>query len=460
MTQTPPSDVHTRSQAHLWLPFTQMKDYDTAPLVITHGEGVKLYDTTGRAYYDAFSSVWLNVHGHRKHALDQAIVQQLSKVAHTTSLGMTHDVAVHLAAKLVSLAPSGLTRVFYSDSGATSVEVALKMAFQYWQNVGRPEKNTFVTMEGNYHGDTLGAVSVGNIERFHALYRPLLFPCLRVPFPDAYRHPSGDPHVCAADCIATIENTFVQHGYQIAALIVEPLVQGASGMRLMPPGFLRDVARLCKQYEVLLICDEVATGFGRTGTLFACEQEGISPDLMTVAKGLTGGYLPVAATLTTSRIYDAFYDDYDAGKTLFHGHSYTGNPLGCAVALANLRLFEEENILAHVQSSAQVVHETLATWHPIAAIGDIRQRGLMVGIELVENRNTKKPYPSARRMGYHATQRMRELGLLTRPLGDTIVFMPPLASTHDELCEMLHIIRQAIEDVTQPPYSSFVANKA
>lgn len=452
--QTHHQELVEQSMTHLWLPFTQMKDYVQHPLVITHGEGVRLYDTLGNAYYDAFSSVWLNVHGHRKKQLDDAIVAQLGSIAHATLLGMANEPAVRLAKKICALAPKGLTRVYYSDSGAEAIEIALKIAFQYWYNIGQTNKKTFVSMEGNYHGDTIGSVSVGHIDRFHLLYRPLLFSSIRAPFPDVYRHPSHDAVTCRDECLAQLESIFAEKHHEIAAMVVEALVQGASGMRIMPAGFLRSIRELCTQYNILLICDEVATGFGRTGTMFACEQENVTPDLLAIAKGLTGGYLPVAATLTTERLYEAFYAEYTEGKTLFHGHSYTGNALGCAVALANLQLFEQENVLHHTQQMSLIVAKRLQSFWTLPAVGDIRQKGLMVGIELVADRHTKRPYAPEQRIGYRATLRMRELGLLTRPLGDTIVFMPPLASTEEQLIAMLDIIYTAIEDVTSQPVAS------
>ncbi|WP_051541140.1 adenosylmethionine--8-amino-7-oxononanoate transaminase [Caldalkalibacillus mannanilyticus] len=432
----------------MWLPFTQMKDYNQNPLIIESAEGIKVKDTEGKEYYDGFSSVWLNPHGHRKAELDQAIRQQLEMIAHSTLLGMTNIPATELAEKLVHLTPEGLTRVFYSDSGATSVEIALKMAFQYWYNKGNRSKKKFVTMKNGYHGDTIGAVSVGALDIFHKVYQPLLFDSFKVPYPYPYRHPSGDPETCREECLAELQQVLEQHHEEIAALIVEPMIQGAGGMIVMPSGFLKGVERLCRQYNVLFITDEVATGFGRTGEMFAVNHEGVIPDIMTMGKMLTGGYLPVAATVTTEEIYQAFYADYTELKTFFHGHSYTGNQLGCAVALANLELYEKEKLIPQVQEKSTFVSTLLEEFQQLEHIGNIRQIGLMVGLELVQNKESKEPFEWAKRMGYHTSLKMRELGMLTRPMGDTLVFMPPLASTESELEAMLAIMKQAIQQVT------------
>ncbi|MFC7750527.1 adenosylmethionine--8-amino-7-oxononanoate transaminase [Paenibacillus thermoaerophilus] len=436
-------------KAFLWHPFTQMKDYNNSdPLIIERGEGVKLYDVQGRGYYDGFSSVWLNVHGHNVPELNEAIVAQLGRVAHSTLLGMANVPAVELAAKLAAIAPEGLNKVFYSDSGATGVEIALKMAFQYWHNRGQIGKRSFITMNEAYHGDTIGAVSVGAIPLYHEVFRPLLFPSHTVPYPFPYRHPGG-AEGAVETTLSELRKLLEAKAGEIAALIVEPIVQGASGIVVMPEGCLREIAALCRQYDVLLIADEVATGFGRTGRMFACNHEDVSPDLMVVGKGLTGGYLPVAATLATDEIYDAFYADYEERKTFFHGHSYTGNPLGCAVALASLKLMEERRLVESVEAKAALVARKLAPLADWPHVGDIRQKGLIVGIELVRNKATKEPYDWAERIGVRASQRARELGMLTRPLGNVCVFIPPLASTETELDEMTDILAQAIRDVTE-----------
>jgi lysine--8-amino-7-oxononanoate aminotransferase len=435
------------SKNYLWLPFTQMKDYDRDPLIIESGQGIMLKDTEGKTYYDGFSSVWLNVHGHRKQELDEAIRRQLDKIAHSTLLGMTNVPATELAERLAAITPQGLQRAFYSDSGAEAVEIALKIAYQYWQNLGDHKKRKFVTMRNGYHGDTVGAISVGSIDLFHKVYQPLLFDSYRVTFPYVYRHPSGDPDVCREESLQELEQLLAEKHEDISAVIVESMVQGAGGMIIMPPGFYSGVEKLCRKYNVLLISDEVATGFGRTGKMFACEHEGVTPDIMTIGKGITGGYLPIAATMTTERIFQAFYADYTELKTMFHGHSYTGNQLGCAVALENLRLFAEDQIVENVQRKSRVIAEALSAFHELAHVGDIRQIGFMAGIELVADKHTKEPFPWESRTGYEVTLKMRELGMLSRPMGDVIVFMPPLASSESELLEMIAIMKKAIRSL-------------
>ncbi|MDA1477165.1 adenosylmethionine--8-amino-7-oxononanoate transaminase [Bacillus changyiensis] len=437
-----------KSKKHLWLPFTQMKDYDKDPLMIESGTGIKLKDINGKEYYDGFSSVWLNVHGHRKKELDEAIQKQLGKIAHSTLLGMTNVPATELAETLVDISPEQLTRVFYSDSGAEAMEIALKMAFQYWKNKGKPEKEKFIAMQNGYHGDTIGAVSVGSIELFHHVYGPLMFDSFKARVPYVYRSESGDADKCRDECLAELEQLLSEHHSEIAALSIESMVQGASGMITMPEGFLAGVRQLCTQYDVLMIVDEVATGFGRTGKMFACEHENVQPDLMAAGKGLTGGYLPIAITLATEDIYQAFYDDYQTLKTFFHGHSYTGNQLGCAVAIENLRLFQSENIVEQVAAKSKVLHELLHELTSLSHVGDIRQLGFMCGIELVQSKESKLAYPPEQRVGYQVSLKMRELGMLTRPLGDVVAFLPPLCSTTDELGAMVAIMKEAIDEVT------------
>lgn len=441
-------DLIEKSKKYLWLPFTQMKDYDENPFIIESGNGIKVKDIEGKEYYDGFSALWLNVHGHRKQELDAAIKKQLNKIAHSTLLGMTNVPATELAEKLIEITPEKLTRVFYSDSGAEAMEIALKMAFQYWMNMGRREKQKFIAMQNGYHGDTIGAVSVGSIDLYHQVYGPLMFESFKAPIPNVYHSKSGDPVQCRDECLEILEQLLIERNQEIAALTIESMVQGAGGMIVMPEGFLAGVRKLCTKYDVLMIVDEVAAGFGRTGKMFACEHEGVQPDLMAVGKGITGGYLPIAATLTTEEIYMAFYDDYEKLKTLFHGHSYTGNQLGCAVAIENLRLFESENIVEQVAKKAEYLQILLQELQSIPHVGDIRQLGFMCGIELVHSKETKEPFAAHKRVGYQVTLKMRELGMLTRPLGDVIVFFPPLVSTQEELKAMVMIMKEAIIEVT------------
>jgi len=442
------AELLEQNRRFLWNPFTQMKDYlADAPVVIERGEGVKLVDVNGVEYYDGNSSLWLNVHGHNRPELNEAIVAQLEKVAHSTLLGMANVPALELAERLVELTPSRVAKVFFSDSGATAVEIGLKVAFAYWRRVGRPEKKVFVAFDNGYHGDTVGAMSVGGIDLFHAEFGPLLFPCERVSFPHPYRYP-GTEEECARASLAEVEALFESDARRIACLVVEPLVQAAAGMRTMPAGFLAELERLCREHDVLLFADEVATGFGRTGAMFACEHEGVEPDLMSLGKGLTGGYLPVAATLVSDAVYDAFYGDFAEQKALFHGHSFTGNQLGCAVALASLDLFERDGLVGRVQESSRLLERRLRAVSELPHVGDVRQRGLMVGIELVSERSSKEPFDWRERTGQRVCQRARELGMLTRPLGDVVVLMPPLVTERHDLEAMVGILELAILDVT------------
>ncbi|WP_289140574.1 adenosylmethionine--8-amino-7-oxononanoate transaminase [uncultured Brevibacillus sp.] len=441
------NELAAKNKQYLWHPFTQMKDYVAEePLIITRGEGIKLFDVNGRAYYDGFSSVWLNVHGHNVSELNEAISEQLGQVAHSTLLGMANVPSILLAEQLVRIAPRGLTKVFYSDNGATAVEISLKMAFQYWQNRGIAGKHSFITMNNAYHGDTIGATSVGAIPLYHQVYKPLLFSPHVIPYPYPYR--DGGESAAVENTLEHLERLLSERGHEVAAMIVEPVVQGAGGMIIMPDGCLKKIAALLQAYDVLLIADEVATGFGRTGKMFACEHDEVVPDIMAVAKGITGGYLPVAATLVKEKIYNAFYADYEQQKTFFHGHSFTGNPLGCAVALANLRLMEERGLIAEVAAKADVLQGILSPLEDQPHVGEIRSKGLMAGIELVRDKETKEPYLWKERIGVRVCQLAREKGLLTRPLGNVIVLIPPLVSTNEELSEMVQILSGAIWEVT------------
>lgn len=449
-----PQQLLEKSKKYMWLPFTQMSDYERDPLIIESGEGVVVKDIYGKEYLDGNSSLWLNVHGHRKAEIDEAIRKQLESIAHSTLLGAANVPSVLLAERLINIAPEGLTRVFYSDSGATAVEIAVKMAYQYWQNKGRSEKTKFVTLSNGYHGDTVGTMSVGSIDLYHKVYTSLLFDALVVPFPAVYRHPTGDAQTVCNESLQSLRELFEKRHSEIAGLTLEPLIQGAGGMNTMPRGYLKGVESLCREFDILLIADEVATGFGRTGKMFAVEHEGVRPDLMTVAKGLTGGYLPVAATLATEQVYDAFYGEYEEMKTFFHGHSYTGNQLGCAAALANLDIFERERLVEQASDKAKLLSELLHDLGELDHVGDIRQCGLICGIELVQDQKTKAPFPFKWRVGYRSTLKMRELGMLTRPLGDIIVFMPPLAATEEQLGEMVRILKEGIVWATTFQYGA------
>jgi adenosylmethionine---8-amino-7-oxononanoate aminotransferase len=412
----------------LWHPFTQQRGWEREePLIVQRAEGTDLIDTEGRRYIDGVSSLWCNVHGHRHPRIDEAVKAQLETVAHSTMLGLSHPPAIRLARRLVELAPPGLTRVFYSDSGSTATEIALKMAFQYWQQRGgeHRRRTRFISLRDAYHGDTIGSVSVGGIDLFHATYRPLLF--------DTLKAEPGDP--------SHMELLFDEHEGEIAAVIMEPLVQGAAGMIVHPEGYLREVRELCNRHDVLLVCDEVAVGFGRTGRMFACEHEGVTPDLLCVAKGITGGYLPLAATLANERIYEGFLGEHEDFRTFFHGHTYTGNPLACAAALATLDVFEEERTLERLQPKIELLGRLLEPVAELPMVSDVRRRGFMVGIELAG-------YPLDARMGHRVTLEARSRGAIVRPLGDVVVLMPPLAISEQDLERLVVIVWESIVAAT------------
>jgi len=436
---------------YLWHPFTQMRDYlDEKPLIVQRGEESFLIDIYGNRYIDGISSLWVNLHGHRREEIDQAIINQVKEISHSTLLGLSNVPAITLAKKLVDITPVSLSKVFYSDDGSTAIESALKMSFQYWQQKSSPqkEKTKFISLTQAYHGDTLGAVSVGGIDTFHTLYKPLLFPAYRVPSPYCYRCSLGRTYPgCQLDCVNQVEDVMREHHQEVAALVIEPLVQGAAGMIVSPPGYLKEIRRLCSQYNILLIADEVAVGFGRTGTMFACEQEGVLPDLMTVAKGISGGYLPLAATLTSEEIYSAFLGEYQELKTFFHGHSYTGNPLACSAALASLEIFEKDHTLEKLKGKIRFLEKSLKHFLNLPQVGQVRQKGFMVGIELVKDREGKECYPMEEKVGIKVILEARKRGLVIRPLGDVIVIMPPLSISYEHLKKLVEIVFYSIEKV-------------
>ena len=419
-------DLASADRAFLWHPFTQQRGWEQEDsLIVERAEGTDLIDTHGRRYIDGVSSLWCNVHGHGHPRIDAALRDQLDRVAHSTMLGLSHPPAIELARRLVEIAPPGLQRVFYSDSGSTAAEIALKMAFQYWQQRGEPERTRFIALRDAYHGDTIGSVSVGGIELFHSLYRPLLF--------GTHKAEPGD--------LDQMERLLTEHAGEVAAVIMEPLVQGAAGMLVHPDGYLREVRELCDRHDVLLILDEVATGFGRTGTMFACEQEGVAPDLMCLAKGITGGYLPLAATLATERIYEGFLGEFEELRTFFHGHTYTGNPLACAGALASLDVFEEERTLERLRPKIALLAELLEPLASHPAVTEIRRCGFMTGIEL-------GGYPLELRMGHRVTLEARSRGAIIRPLGDVVILMPPLSISEDDLRRLVDVTAEAIDAAT------------
>lgn len=436
----------------LWHPFTRMAGWlESDPVIIDAAEGHYLIDTAGRRYLDGVSSLWVNLFGHRRPELDRAVRDQLDRVAHSTLLGLGSTPAVALAAELVRRSYDPLSRVFYSDNGSTAVEVALKIAYQYWQIRGPRTKTRFLALEDAYHGDTLGSVSVGGIDLFHRIFHGLIFNVERVPTPYWYRDGAGDdPEGCRDRCLAALETTLENHHAELAALVIEPLVQGAAGIIVHPEGYLREVVRLCREHQVLVIFDEVAVGFGRTGTLFAGEQEGVAPDLLALAKGISGGYLPLAATLTTEEIFTTFADCPDELGTFFHGHSYTGNALACAAGLASLELFDSLDLLTRLPGRAALLAELLEKHvAPLEHCGQIRQKGLMVGIELVEDRASRRPYAAEALVGARVCQRVRDLGVMLRPLGSVIVLIPPLTLSDAELELLVTSAARGIREITQ-----------
>lgn len=435
-----PDQLRLLDKKYLWHPFTQMRDWEEEnPLIIEKGEGNYLYDIDGKKYLDGISSLWVTVHGHRKKEIDEAIKDQVDRVSHSTLLGLSNVPATLLAEKLVNITPAGLNKVFYSDSGSTAAEIAIKIAFQYWQQKkGSPEEETawkkkksFLTFKNAYHGDTIGSVSVGGIDLFHEIYHPLLFDSLKADFDSVF-------------------SILKEKSSEIAAVVLEPLMQGAAGMLMQPPGFLKKLRRACDDANVLLIFDEVATGFGRTGKLFACDHEKVSPDMICIAKGITGGYLPLAATLTSDEIYQAFHADYKELKTFFHGHTYTGNPLACAAALANLEIFEKEKTIEALQEKIEKLKNGLEKFKSHPHVKEIRQMGFMVGIELVDDKEKNIPYDWELKKGIQVIQEARKNGLILRPLGNVIILMPPLSLSMEEIDFLLDTTYKAIDRVTLP----------
>lgn len=459
----------------IWHPFTQMKDWlEAEQLIITEGRDCFLKDVYGKWYLDGVSSIWVNVHGHRKKEIDDAVRAQLDKIAHTTLLGLSNVPSIKLAEKLVEIAPkhnphltsfskegfegegcgkvsnSPLSKIFYSDNGSTSVEIAIKMAFQYWQHKGVKEKRNFLSIKNAYHGDTIGAVSVGGIDLFHDIFSPLLFKTFKSPSPYCYRCELNKTYPdCSLACLKEMEKILQMHSSEIAAVILEPLVQGAGGIIVWPQGYLKGVRELCNHYRVLLIADEVATGFGRTGRMFACEHENVVPDLMCVSKGITNGYLPLAATFTTDDIYNVFLGEYSELKTFFHGHSYTGNPLACAAAIASLEVFEKEETLKNMAPKIALLEDKLSEIAELPKVGNVRNKGLMGGIELVTNKDTKAPYPLEEKIAWKVCHKAKEQGVIIRPLGNVVVIMPPLIISTENLNRLMDVIKGAIISATQ-----------
>ncbi len=454
MTQSRDSENFTKQElihydlTHLWHPFTQMQEWTgQGPLFIAGGEGNYLIDVDGNRYIDGVASLWANIHGHGRKEINNAIEKQLNSIAHSTLLGLSHPPAAILAKRLSEISPGQLQWVFYSESGSTAVEIALKMAFQYWQNTGHPDKVKFVCLAEGYHGDTIGAVSVGGIDLFHQIYDPLLFRSFKIPSPYLYCQENQIPLSEGAEpCAQELEKVLEKHHREIAALILEPMIQGAGGMLLFPPGFLKRAEGLCRKYNILLIADEVAVGFGRTGTMFACEQEDVNPDFLCLGKGITGGYLPLAATLCNDRVFQGFWAKYEELKTFFHGHTYTGNPLACSAALASLDLYDKDRVLENLPDKIQALSDGLRHLSQLPHVGDVRQCGLMSGVEIFEDASGRIPYPLASRMGHKVCMAVRKYNVILRNLGDVIVILPPLSITVSEIEQIIFAVEKAIHE--------------
>ena len=439
-------------KSYLWHPFTQMQDWLTEdPVIIERGEGVYLIDIDGNRYLDGIASMWTNIHGHNHPELNSALKTQLENIAHSTLLGYSNIPAIELAKKLVEITPSGLNKVFYSDNGSTAVEVALKIAIQYWQHKGQTNRKLFLQFDNAYHGDTVGAMSVGGIPAFHSTFRSLLFETIQVSPPQTNSEKKKDNKTkLTTDLwLNSVDRALSENQGVVAGIILEPLIQGAGGMLISPKGFLKGVEELARQHGTLLIVDEVMTGFGRTGRMWACEHEDVSPDILCTAKGLTAGYLPLAATLTTDDIYEAFLGEYRELKTFFHGHTFTGNPLGCAVALENISIFERENLIEKIQETIQHFHDRLQKFYALNHVGDIRVCGMAAGIELMKNPKTRDLYPFEEKVGISVCNAALKRGAILRPLVNTIVLMPPLQITISELDSLLDITYKSIAEVTE-----------
>ncbi len=437
---------------YVWHPDTQHKQYEGAefkPTLIERGEGVYVFDSSGNIYIDGVASWWVNTLGHSHPRLNKVLSEQAAKIEHILLADFTHKPAIELAERIIKLAKEPYSKVFYSDDGSTAVEVALKMAYQFWYQSGKPEKKYFVSMTDSYHGDTLGSVSVGGIDIYKKIFNPLVFETLKVPAPYCYRCPENCSKTdCNIECLWAVERLFSERHEQIAAIIVEPLVQGAAGMRVYPAEYLNRLGDLCKKYDILLIDDEVAMAFGRTGKYFAFEHTNVRPDIFCLAKGITAGYVPLAATVTTDKIYNAFYDDFSNLKTFYHGHSFTGNPIACAVANETLKIMQEEKIIENLDSKISFFHNKLQKFNQLEHVGDVRCIGLVGAVELVKDKNLKTPYSFEERIGHRVFKEAMQRGAILRPIGNVIYFIPPLIISLEQISELLDIAFQSIEAVT------------
>ena len=450
MTEKQQASWEQRDLAHIWHPCSQMKDYETLPpMVIDHAKGPWLYDIHGKKYLDIVSSWWANLLGHCNPEINEAIKEQLDSLEHVIFANFSHRPAIELAECLAEITPDRINKFHFNDNGSSSVEAALKMCFQFYHQTGKPEKQRFMCLTEGYHGETIGALSVGSMDLFAKMYQPMMMDNIHVQAPDCYRCPYGkNREHCACECFEHAEKAFAEHAHETAAMIVEPLLQGSAGMRIYPPLYLKKLRALCDKYDVKLIADEIATGFGRTGTMFACEQAGISPDVMTISKGLTGGYLPMSVTCVNDEIYDAFYADYGEGKAFPHSHTYAGNPIGCATALAVQKIMKEQHILETAAENAKWLTAELDkafAHHP--NVGEIRHIGLMHAIELVKDPATKEPLDAKKRTGYAIYKKALERGLVLRPFGDILYFNPPLNITREELSTAIELAHESITDI-------------
>ncbi len=438
-------------QTHVWHPFTQMKEWiESEPVIIVEGRDCFIKDINGRWYLDGVSSIWVNLFGHRRKEIDDAIRSQLDMIAHSTLLGLSNVPSIVLAQRLLRILPQGLTKIFYSDNGSTSVEVALKMVFQYWVHMGEKRRVKFVSLKNAYHGDTLGAVSVGGIDIFHGVFGPLLFDTIRVPSPYCYRCEFGLEYPqCGFLCLEKTEETIRLYKDEIAGFIIEPLVQAAGGIIVSPSGYLKGVSDICRRYGIPLIADEVATGFGRTGRMFAVEHEDVIPDVMCLSKGITGGYLPLAVTVTGEKIFNAYLGRFEDLKTFFHGHSYTGNQLACSAAIKVLEIFEKDDVLNQLKPKIEFFKNRLLRMKELRHVGDVRFTGLIGGIELVKNKDTKEPYEYREKMGWRVSYIARDKGVFIRPLGNVVVLWPPLSISLENLELFLDIIEESIKIATE-----------
>jgi len=435
---------------YIWHPCSQMKDYEELPpIIIDYGKGVYLYDIYGKEYIDIVSSWWCNLLGHCNEKINAGIAEQLDRLEHVIFANFSHVPAISLCERLSEIIPKGLTKFNFSDNGSAAVECALKMAFQYQYQTGKPEKKRFMCLSGGYHGETIGALSVGSMDLYARIYKPMLMDTIHVEAPDCYRCMYGKCRdCCCAECFENAEKAFERYAGETCAIIAEPLLQGSAGMRIYPPVYLKKLRELCNQYDVLLIADEIATGFGRTGKMFACDHAGITPDILCISKGLTGGYMPMAITITTDKIYDAFYADYNEGKAFMHSHTYSGNPLGCSAALAVQKILREDRILEDSAVRAKYLHEKLCDTlldHP--NIGEIRHIGLINAIELVTNKKAKTGFDSRLRIGYQVYKKALRQGLLLRPLGNVLYFNPPLTINEEEIGKAVERCTTAISEV-------------